>query len=102
MKLGVESLLFHVKRNQLRWFWHLIRIQLGHLPLEVFHAHSTWRKPWGRTKTPQEEQESVAGERDVCKSGWMKVFSFVKHTSTPTASNDISNDQMCSLLLSCH
>lgn len=33
--LGVEPLLLGVKRSQLRWFRHVIRMPLGHLPLEV-------------------------------------------------------------------
>jgi len=47
-ELGVEPLLIHVKRSQLRWFGHLIRMPPGRL-LEVFRARLTGRRPWGRT-----------------------------------------------------
>jgi len=30
-ELGVESLLLHVERSQLRWFWHPNRMPLVHL-----------------------------------------------------------------------
>lgn len=33
--LGVEPLLLRVKRSQLRWFRHVIRMPLAHLPLEA-------------------------------------------------------------------
>ncbi len=33
----------------LRWLGHLIRMPLGHLPLEIFHP--TGRRPQGRTRT---------------------------------------------------
>jgi len=78
-ELGVEPLLLHVKRSQLRWFRHQIRMPPGRIPLEVFRAHPTGRKPrgrprtrwrdyishlaWGRLRISQEELESVAGGR---------------------------------------
>lgn len=80
-KLGVEPLLLCVGRGQLRWFRHLIRKPPGSLPFEVFQAHPTGRRPYGRPKTgwrdyishlawerpgiPQEELESIDGERDI-------------------------------------
>lgn len=41
-RLRVEPLLLHIKRRMLRWFWHLIRIQPGHVQLEG--------EPWGRSR----------------------------------------------------
>lgn len=40
-----EPLFLCVKRRQLRWFEHLIRVPPEHLPLEVFWAHPTARDP---------------------------------------------------------
>lgn len=38
-ELGVELLLLHIKRSQLRWFGHLYRMMSpGRLPREVFQA----------------------------------------------------------------
>ena len=34
--LGVQPLLLHVERSQLRWFGHLVRIPPGHLSLRFF------------------------------------------------------------------
>jgi len=72
-ELGVEPLLLRVEGSQLRWFGHLIRI-----PLEVFQARPTGRRPRGRPRTrwrdyisllawerlgiPQEELECGWGE----------------------------------------
>lgn len=39
-KLSVEPLLHGVKRSQMRWFRHLIRVPLEHLPLEVLDLNS--------------------------------------------------------------
>uniref|UniRef100_A0A8C2ZPF1 Reverse transcriptase domain-containing protein n=1 Tax=Cyclopterus lumpus TaxID=8103 RepID=A0A8C2ZPF1_CYCLU len=80
-ELGVESLLLRVERSQLRWFGHLVRMPPGRLPLEVFRARPTGRRPRGRPRTrwrdyisrlalerlgiPQNELESVAGEREA-------------------------------------
>jgi len=49
-ELGVEPLLLRIKRSQLRWFGHLIRISL---------------LAWERLGIPQEELESVAGEKEA-------------------------------------
>ncbi len=80
-ELRVEPLLLHIKRSQLRWFRHLARVPPGRLPLEVFRARPTGRRPqgrprthwrdyishlaWERFKIPQEELKSVAGVKDV-------------------------------------
>jgi len=77
-ELGVEPLLLRIERSQLRWFGHLIRMRL---PLEVFRARPTGRRPRGRPRTrwrdyisrlaweclgiSQEELESVAGEKEA-------------------------------------
>ena len=47
----VEPLLLHIKRSQLRWLGHLYRMAPGCLPLEVFLACPTRRRPRGRLKT---------------------------------------------------
>jgi len=77
-ELRVEPLLLHVERSQLRWFRHVIRMPPGHFP---FRARLTGRRPQGRPRThwrdntshlawerlgvPQEELESVAGEKEA-------------------------------------
>jgi len=79
-EIGEEPLLLCL--SQLRWFGHLIRMPPGCLPLEVFRACPTGRRPRGRPRTRwrdyishlawehlgilQEKLESVAGENDVC------------------------------------
>ncbi len=88
-ELGVEPVLLRVERSQLRWFGHLIRMPPGHLPVGVFWACPTSRRPRGRPRTcwrdyishlaweclgiPPEELESVAGERDV----WTTLLSLL-------------------------
>jgi len=78
-ELGVDPLLPRVERSQLRWSGHLIRMPPGRLPLEVFRACPTGRRPRGRPRTrwrdyishlawerlAQEELESVAGEMEA-------------------------------------
>uniref|UniRef100_A0A8C6P1M8 Reverse transcriptase domain-containing protein n=1 Tax=Nothobranchius furzeri TaxID=105023 RepID=A0A8C6P1M8_NOTFU len=82
--LGVDLLLLHIKRNQLRWLGHLVRMPPGCLPGEVFRARPTGRRPKGRPRTrwrdyvslltreclgiPPEELAQVAGEREVWAS----------------------------------
>jgi hypothetical protein len=83
-ELGVDPLLLHVERSQMRWFGHLIRMPPGRLPGEVFRARPTGRRPRGRPRTrwrdyvsrlawerlgvPREELDEVAGEREVWAS----------------------------------
>nr|XP_049578940.1 vacuolar protein sorting-associated protein 4A isoform X1 [Syngnathus scovelli]XP_049578941.1 vacuolar protein sorting-associated protein 4A isoform X1 [Syngnathus scovelli]XP_049578942.1 vacuolar protein sorting-associated protein 4A isoform X1 [Syngnathus scovelli]XP_049578943.1 vacuolar protein sorting-associated protein 4A isoform X1 [Syngnathus scovelli]XP_049578944.1 vacuolar protein sorting-associated protein 4A isoform X1 [Syngnathus scovelli]XP_049578945.1 vacuolar protein sorting- len=83
-RLGVESLLLHVERSQMRWLGHLIRMPPGRLPGEVFRACPTGRRPRGRPRTrwrdyvsqlawerlgiPRDELDEVAGEREVWES----------------------------------
>ncbi|KAK3515257.1 hypothetical protein QTP70_013021, partial [Hemibagrus guttatus] len=78
-ELGVEPLLFHIERGQLRWLGHLFRMPPGRLPGEVFRACPTGKRPQGRPRTcwrdyvsqlawerlwvPPEELEEVSGER---------------------------------------
>ncbi|KAK7906634.1 hypothetical protein WMY93_015246 [Mugilogobius chulae] len=50
-ELGVEPLLLHVERSQLRWLGHLFRMPPGRLPGEVFRACPTGRRPRGRPRT---------------------------------------------------
>lgn len=51
--LGGELLRLHVKRSQLRWCRHLIRMPPGSLPLEGFLGTSNWEK------TKERSQNSV-------------------------------------------
>ena len=83
-RLGVEPLLLHVERSQLRWVGHLVRMPPGRFPGEVFRARPTGRRPRGRPRTrwrdyisqlawerlgiPPEELVEVAGERTVWAS----------------------------------
>ncbi|KAI3360279.1 hypothetical protein L3Q82_014587 [Scortum barcoo] len=76
-ELGVEPLLLHIERSQLRWPGHLFRMPPGRLPREVFQACPTGRRPRGRPRTrwrdyvsrlawerlgvPPEELEEVSG-----------------------------------------
>ncbi|KAK3559081.1 hypothetical protein QTP86_002998 [Hemibagrus guttatus] len=80
-ELGVEPLLLHIERGQLRWLGHLFRMPPGRLPGEVFRACPTGKRPRGRPRTrwrdyvsqlawerlgvPPEELEEVSGEREV-------------------------------------
>ncbi|KAK3528887.1 hypothetical protein QTP70_012061 [Hemibagrus guttatus] len=50
-ELGVEPLLLHIERGQLRWLGHLFRMPLGRLPGEVFRACPTGKRPRGRPRT---------------------------------------------------
>ena len=50
-ELGVEPLLLHSERSQLRWLGHLYQMPPGHLPREVFLACPTGRRPRGRPRT---------------------------------------------------
>ncbi|KAK3519688.1 hypothetical protein QTP70_000998, partial [Hemibagrus guttatus] len=79
-ELGVEPLLLHIERGQLRWLGHLFRMPPGRLPGEVFRACPTGKRPRGRPRThwrdyvswlawerlgvPPEELEEVSGERE--------------------------------------
>ncbi|KAK3564250.1 hypothetical protein QTP86_011970 [Hemibagrus guttatus] len=82
-ELGVEPLLLHIERGQLRWLGHLFRMPPGHLPGEVFRACPTGKRPRGRPRTrwrdyvfrlawenlgvPPEELEEVARKREERK-----------------------------------
>ena len=81
---GVEPLLLHIKRSQLRWLGHLYQMPPGRLPREVFLACPAGRKPQGRPRTRwsdfvtrlakerfgilPEELEEVFGEKEVLAS----------------------------------
>ncbi|KAK3524866.1 hypothetical protein QTP86_010089 [Hemibagrus guttatus] len=83
-ELGVEPLLLHIERGQLRWLGHLFRMSPGRLPGEVFWACPTGKRPQGRPRTrwrdyvsrltwerlgiPPEELEEVSRERGVWAS----------------------------------
>ncbi|KAK3556679.1 hypothetical protein QTP70_013061 [Hemibagrus guttatus] len=86
-ELGVEPLLLHIERGQLRWLGHLFRMPPGRLPGEVFRACPTGKRPRGRPRTcwrdyvsrlaweclgvPPEELEDVSGERETIMSSQM-------------------------------
>ncbi|KAK3551056.1 hypothetical protein QTP70_011498 [Hemibagrus guttatus] len=83
-ELGIELLLLHIERGQLRWLGHLFRMPPRRLPGEVFWACPTGKRPRGRPRTrwrnyvfrlaweclgvPPEELEEVAREREVWAS----------------------------------
>ncbi|TWW75583.1 hypothetical protein D4764_13G0002450 [Takifugu flavidus] len=83
-ELGVEPLLIHVERSQMRWLGHLVRMPPGRLPGGMFRACPSGRRPPGRPRTrwrdyvsrlvwerlgiPPDELEEVAGEREVWAS----------------------------------
>ncbi|KAI3356330.1 hypothetical protein L3Q82_017556, partial [Scortum barcoo] len=85
-ELGVEPLLLHIERSQLRWLGHLFRMPPGRLPREVFQAcvppreeapsgrpRTRWRDyvsrlAWERLGIPPEELEEVSGVREVWAS----------------------------------
>ena len=50
-ELGVDPLLLHVERSQMRCLGHLVRMPPGRLPGEVFRARPTGRRPRGRPRT---------------------------------------------------
>ncbi|KAI3377115.1 hypothetical protein L3Q82_000066 [Scortum barcoo] len=97
-ELGVEPLLLHIERSQLRWLGHLFRMPPGRLPREVFQACPTGRRPRGRPKdtllrdyvsrlawerlgVPPEELEEVSGvqlSRDG--RGWTSELRPEKHS----------------------
>uniref|UniRef100_A0A8C6LRX0 Reverse transcriptase domain-containing protein n=1 Tax=Nothobranchius furzeri TaxID=105023 RepID=A0A8C6LRX0_NOTFU len=49
--LGVDPLVLHIQRSQLRWLGHVVRMPPGRLPGEVFRARPTGRRPKGRPRT---------------------------------------------------
>ncbi|KAI3367785.1 hypothetical protein L3Q82_026220 [Scortum barcoo] len=60
-ELGVEPLLLHIERSQLRWLGHLFRMPPGRLPREVFQACPTGRRPPGKTQDTLERLCLSAG-----------------------------------------
>ncbi|KAK3573041.1 hypothetical protein QTP86_012223 [Hemibagrus guttatus] len=95
-ELGVEPLLLHIERGQLRWLGHLFRMPPGHLPGEVFRACPTGKRPRGRPRTrwrdyvsrlawerlgvPPEELEEVSGERE-----YKRHLSTTSNSQTPNS-----------------
>ncbi|KAK3542976.1 hypothetical protein QTP70_008512 [Hemibagrus guttatus] len=83
-ELGVEQLLLHIERGQLRWLGHLFRMPPRRLPGEVFRACPTGKRPRGRPRTrwrdyvsrlawerlgvPPEALKELFGEREVWAS----------------------------------
>jgi len=79
-ELGVEPLLLHVERSQLRWFGHLIRMPPGRQLFRGFPGRSNWEETPGNSQDkleglylPQNELLSVAVERDV----WVSLLGYV-------------------------
>ncbi|KAK3508205.1 hypothetical protein QTP70_017467 [Hemibagrus guttatus] len=64
-ELGVEPLLLHIERGQLRWLGHLFRMPLGRLPGEVFRACPTGKRPRGRPRTRWRDY--------VCRLAWERL-----------------------------
>ncbi|KAK3569468.1 hypothetical protein QTP86_031437, partial [Hemibagrus guttatus] len=109
-ELGVEPLLLHIKRGQLRWLGHLFRMPLGRLPGEVFRACPTGKRPRGRPRTrwrdyvfrlawerlgvPPEELEEVAREREVLKNKSKKVFNSLISMITQKKMSTTHNKKM--------
>ncbi|KAK3511556.1 hypothetical protein QTP70_009656 [Hemibagrus guttatus] len=91
-ELGVEPLLLHIERGQLRWLGHLFRMPPGRLPGEVFQACPTGKRPRGRPRTrwrdyvsrlawerlgvPPEELEKVSGEREGSQRRGLETIDF--------------------------
>ena len=83
-RLGVEPLLLHLERSQLRWFGHLVQMPPECLPREVLDACPTGKRPRGRPRArwrdyistlarerlgiPQDEVVDVAREREEWSS----------------------------------
>ncbi|KAK3541999.1 hypothetical protein QTP86_009835 [Hemibagrus guttatus] len=61
-KFGVEPLLLHIERGQLRWLGHLFRMPPGHLPGEVFRS---WEEAPGKTQDTLER---------LCQKSWRKCL----------------------------
>ncbi|KAK3525946.1 hypothetical protein QTP70_011037 [Hemibagrus guttatus] len=94
-ELGVEPLLLHIKRGQLRWLGHLFRMPPGRLPGEVFRACPTGKRPRGRPRTRWRdyvsrlawgkprglgELEEVSGERE-----YKRHLSTTSNSQTPNS-----------------
>ncbi|KAK7896322.1 hypothetical protein WMY93_021647 [Mugilogobius chulae] len=79
-ELGVEPLLLHVERSQLRWLGHLFRMPPGRLPREVFRACPTGRRPRGRPRTRWRDYVSrLAWERlGIPQKSWRKCVGIGK------------------------
>ncbi|KAK3508838.1 hypothetical protein QTP70_009889 [Hemibagrus guttatus] len=60
-ELGVEPLLLHIERGQLRWLGHLFQMPPGCLPGEVYRACPTGKKAPGKTQDTLERLCLLAG-----------------------------------------
>uniref|UniRef100_A0A8C6W0Z1 Reverse transcriptase domain-containing protein n=1 Tax=Nothobranchius furzeri TaxID=105023 RepID=A0A8C6W0Z1_NOTFU len=72
--LGVDPLLLHIERSQMRWLGHLVRMPPGRLPGEVFRALPTGRRLKGRPRTRWRDYVShLARERlGIPRRSWPK------------------------------
>ncbi|KAK3522195.1 hypothetical protein QTP70_027689 [Hemibagrus guttatus] len=74
-ELGVEPLLLHIERGQLRWLGHLFRMPPGRLPGEVFRACPTGKRTQGRPRTRWRDYVSrLAWERLGVRKSWRKCL----------------------------
>ena len=49
-ELQIEPLLLKIERSQLRWFGHVLRMPTNRLPIRVYSAQPTGRRPRGRPR----------------------------------------------------
>ncbi|KAI3356411.1 hypothetical protein L3Q82_017208 [Scortum barcoo] len=82
---GVEPLLLHIKRSQLRWLGHLFRMPPGHLPMVVFQACPTGRRPRGRPRTMSLSWPGNASEspRSVWGEGSLGISAQTAASASP-------------------
>ena len=59
-RLGVESVLSYIERNQLRWFGHMQRMEDGRIPKRWYYWAPTTRRPVGRPRRRWMEQVEQA------------------------------------------
>ena len=64
-ELRVEPLLLCVKKSQLRWFEHLVRMPPGRLPREMFQERSAGKRPQGRPRTGWRDYISTLAKSNV-------------------------------------
>ncbi|KAK3540649.1 hypothetical protein QTP70_034466 [Hemibagrus guttatus] len=109
-ELGVEPLLLHIERGQLRWLGHLFRMPPGRLPGEVFWACPTGKRPRGRPRTrwrdyvsrlawerlgvPPEELEEVLHECNLTEESCRVLPSVLNSNSSSIRELDLSSNKL--------